>query len=109
MNFCKVLEVAILDLIAQGQYQFDQTNENQGHIVNTISVDKEVCIGLRRRHPRQTRNPITMKQGEVQIVLGDLESYTLCNVANFEEITMTYPRYEIEPLETSTLGANVEK
>lgn len=42
-NFCKSLEVAILDLIAQGKYQIDGTASNPSHIVNTITVEKEVC------------------------------------------------------------------
>lgn len=48
-------------------------------------------------------------QGELHIVLGDPEPYALCNATNFEECTMTYPRYDIEPLENNVLGASTKK
>ena len=48
-------------------------------------------------------------QGEVHIVLGDLDPYAFCNVAYFEEFIMTYLRYEIEPLEQSSLGKTHKK
>lgn len=48
-------------------------------------------------------------QGEVHTVLCDPKPYAFYNVTNFEEFTMTYPRYEIEPLEQSALGENIEK
>ena len=40
-------------------------------------------------------------QGEVHIVIGDPKPYILCNVVDFEELTMTCLRYVIVPLDTS--------
>lgn len=60
--FCKALEVAILDLIDKGKYQNDQIDSNQETIVNTVLVDKEVCVGLQRWITRYDSNLITTKQ-----------------------------------------------
>ena len=38
-------------------------------------------------------------QGEVHILLGDLEHYAFCNLAKFEYFLLTYAWYAIEPLE----------
>lgn len=48
-------------------------------------------------------------QDEVHIVLGYPKLYAFCNVVDFEEFTMTFPRYEIEPLEQTATRENVEK
>jgi len=73
-NFCKALEVAILDLITKGKYQIDQTDANQGNIVNTVSVDKEVYVGLRGGHPRHAPNPITIEQVSIPL---DPKTYSM--------------------------------
>jgi len=59
--FCKILEATILALIAQGKYQIDENASNPIHIVNIITVDKEVCVGLRRGCPHHVPNLVTME------------------------------------------------
>lgn len=47
-------------------------------------------------------------QGEVHIVLGDPKQYASCNLADFEDFSMTCPWYKIEPLEQPILGENTK-
>jgi len=65
--FCKSLEKAILDLIAQGKYQIDDTTSNPSHTVNTITIDKEVFARLRRVHLYHVPNSITIEQVSVPL------------------------------------------
>lgn len=48
-------------------------------------------------------------QGEVHTILADIEPYSLCNVANFEDMALAPPLFEIKPLEDSTLGIDIDK
>lgn len=43
-NKCKSLEATILDLIAQGKYEIKENALDIDQAVNTISVDKEICV-----------------------------------------------------------------
>lgn len=42
--FCKILEVTILDLIAQGKYKIDQKDLDLEVTMNIILVDKKVGV-----------------------------------------------------------------
>ena len=48
-------------------------------------------------------------QGEVHTILVDPEPYALCNAAEFEEMALVPPLFEIEPLDKPTLGGNTDK
>jgi len=48
-------------------------------------------------------------QGEVHTVLGYPKPYALCNTIDFDDLAMTAPRYKIELLKSTKLGANIEK
>lgn len=60
-NLCKALEVAMLDLIAQGKHEIDKKDSDSIMIINVILVDKEVCDGLQKGCPRYVPNSITIK------------------------------------------------
>lgn len=61
-NFCKALEVAILDLIDQGKYQDEEIEPKQDHMVHTISINKYIYVVVRCRCPRYAHNSITTEQ-----------------------------------------------
>jgi len=61
-NSCKALEVYILDLIDQGKYEIQENASNLDHAMNTISLDDNLCVTLRREHPRSNPNLVTNKQ-----------------------------------------------
>jgi len=42
----------------------------------------------------------------VYIVLGYPEPYAFCNEIDLDDLAMIAPRYEIEPLESTKLGAS---
>jgi len=48
-------------------------------------------------------------QDEVHIIIGDPKSYSLCNMVDMEESIMTYPRYDIVPLEVGVAMMKFEK
>ena len=48
-------------------------------------------------------------QDEVHTIIGDPESYALCNVVDFKEFIMTYPRYKIVSLEISAPMVSANK
>lgn len=56
-NSFNTLEEDILDLITQGKYEINKNASNLDHVVNIISVDKEICTTLRRELPRSNPHP----------------------------------------------------
>lgn len=67
-NFCKTLEVAILELVEKGRYIVNEILTTQGPIINIISMEKEVCANLRRGCPCNAPNLIIIEQVSLMII-----------------------------------------
>lgn len=61
-NSCKYLKATILDLIAQRKYEIKENTSNPNQVVNTISMNDDICATLMRDCLKLIPNLVITKQ-----------------------------------------------